>query len=191
MHVSISGQNITVGNALQDYVKDRICMVVQKYFEHATSATVHFAKHGYQFTCDIIVNDGTGRHLIIKSNAISDEVYAAFDSALVKAEKQLRKYKTKLKSHHDRIKISKVVAEATEYVISPHREEEAADSDNDDNPVIIADKPVEITPLSVGDAVMKMDLENLPALMFQNVKTGRINIVYYRRDGNISWVDSK
>ena len=38
---------------------------------------------------------------------------------------------------------------------------------------------------------MKMDLENLPALMFENIKTNRINVVYYRKDGNISWVDSK
>ena len=60
-----------------------------------------------------------------------------------------------------------------------------------DNPAIIAEKPTQVLPISVGEAVMKMDLENLPALMFENVKTGRINVVYYRRDGNISWVDSK
>lgn len=41
------------------------------------------------------------------------------------------------------------------------------------------------------EALMKMDLENLPALMFKNAATNRMNIVYYRRDGNISWVDSK
>ncbi len=60
-----------------------------------------------------------------------------------------------------------------------------------DNPVIIAEKSVEILTLSVSGAVMKMDLENLPALMFQNSHTNRMNVVYYRRDGNISWIDSK
>ena len=59
-----------------------------------------------------------------------------------------------------------------------------------DNPVIVAEKATKILKLSVGQAVMKMDLEDLPALMFRNVKTDRINVVYYRKDGNISWVDS-
>ncbi|EER22260.1 ribosome-associated factor Y [Rickettsia endosymbiont of Ixodes scapularis] len=36
---------------------------------------------------------------------------------------------------------------------------------------------------------MKMDLEDLPAVVFKNINNDRINIVYYRKDGNISWVD--
>lgn len=194
MQISISGQNLVLGSDLQDYVKGRITASINKYFSHATSANIHFTKQARQVICDIIVHDGTGRNMLIKSNAYSDDAHAAFDTSLVKAEKQLRKYKSKLKDRHDRIKVSAAM-EGTKYVISPYEEvedENNADYEsNDDYPVIIAEKPTEILPLSVGEAVMKMDLENLPALMFKNVKNDRINVVYYKRDGNIAWVDSR
>jgi ribosomal subunit interface protein len=165
---------------------------IKKYFDHAPSATVHFNKQNHDFSCDIVVNDGTGRHIVIKSNASSDDVYFAFDAALSKIEKQLRKYKSKLKDHSSKMKVSEVIPTTTKYVISPTKiDDEVEDQEIDlDNPVIVAEKATKILKLSVGQAVMKMDLEDLPALMFRNVKTDRINVVYYRKDGNISWVDS-
>ena len=190
MQVAVSGQNISVGNSLQEYAKGRIIGAVEKYFSNAPSGHVRFSKHGREFACDIVINDGTGRHMVIKSNSTSDEVYNAFDLAISKLEKQLRRYKSKLQSHQKRIKLSEITAEVTKYVISTVETEDTGEFDMD-NPVIVAEKQTHIVPLSVGDAVMKMDLENLPALMFENIKTGRINVVYYRKDGNISWVDSQ
>ena len=191
MQVSVSGQHISIGNSLQDYVKSRTTQVAAKYFSTIISANVHFSKQGFQLVCDIVVNDGTGRHIILKGNAASDDIYSAFDAALSRLEKQLRKYKSKLKDRHDRIKISEAAPKAVKYIITPHEHEDEDNVPASDNPVIIAEKSVEILTLSVSEAVMKMDLENLPALMFQNSNTNRINIVYYRRDGNISWIDSK
>jgi len=192
MQVSVSGQHLSIGLSLQEYVKERITGSIKKYFDHAPSATVHFNKQNHDFSCDIVVNDGTGRHIVIKSNASSDDVYFAFDAALSKIEKQLRKYKSKLKDHSSKIKVSEVIPTTTKYVISPTKiDDELEDQEIDlDNPVIVAEKATKILKLSVGQAVMKMDLEDLPALMFRNVKTDRINVVYYRKDGNISWVDS-
>ncbi len=112
MQVSISGQNIAVGNVLQEYVKGHITSAVNKYFEHAPSANVHFIKQGYQIMCDIIINDGAGRHSVFKGSASSDEIYTAFDNCLVKASTQLKKFKSKLKNHkHDRVKISEIISE--------------------------------------------------------------------------------
>jgi len=192
MQVSVSGQHLSIGLSLQEYVKERMGGSIKKYFDHAPSATVHFNKQNHDFSCDIVVNDGTGRHIVIKSNASSDDVYFAFDAALSKIEKQLRKYKSKLKDHSSKMKVSEVIPTTTKYVISPTKiGDEVEDQEIDlDNPVIVAEKATKILKLSVGQAVMKMDLEDLPALMFRNVKTDRINVVYYRKDGNISWVDS-
>jgi len=192
MQVSVSGQHLSIGLSLQEYVKERMGGSIKKYFDHAPSATVHFNKQNHDFSCDIVVNDGTGRHIVIKSNASSDDVYFAFDAALSKIEKQLRKYKSKLKDHSSKMKVSEVIPTTTKYVISPTKiDDEVEDQEIDlDNPVIVAEKATKILQLSVGQAVMKMDLEDLPALMFRNVKTDRINVVYYRKDGNISWVDS-
>jgi len=82
MQVSVSGQHLSIGSSLQEYVKERVTSSIKKYFDHAPSATVHFNKQNHEFFCDIVVNDGTGRHVVIKSSASSDDVYFAFDAAL-------------------------------------------------------------------------------------------------------------
>jgi hypothetical protein len=38
-------------------------------------------------------------------------------------------------------------------------------------------------------AVMQHDLSSTPALMFRNAKSGALNVVYRRPDGNIGWID--
>ena len=184
MNIAVNGQHMSVGIALESYIDEKLQHIITKYFDNATNGKVHFIKEGHLFRCNIIVHDGTGRHTIIKSSASCDDSYSAFDMALAKSEKQLRKYKSKLKDRHNRIKLSES-SEAIKYVIAPTREDQ-----KDNNPVIIAEKPIYVDQLSVEEAVMKMDLENLPTVMFKNTNTGRINVVYYRDDGNISWLDS-
>lgn len=192
MIISVSGQHISIGNNLQEYSKERVNQVLTKYFPNIINVDIHYSKEGINFKCDIIVKYGSGKHNIVKSNESCNDIYVSFDKAMAKLEKQLRKYKSKLKNHHTgKIKISEIAFEGTKYVISSQDQENNNDSNDPDNPVIIAEKPVEILKLSVKEAVMKMDLENLPAVVFKNVNNDRINVVYYRKDGNISWVDYK
>ena len=54
---------------------------------------------------------------------------------------------------------------------------------------MIAEVPAEIARLSVGEAVMRMDLADQPVLMFRNSATGELNVVYRRSDGHIGWID--
>jgi ribosomal subunit interface protein len=185
MQIHISGQHLSVGESLSEYSKERINSIVSKYFEQAVSANIHFSKSSYLYVCDLIVNEGTGRHIVIKSSAECDDVYSAFDQALAKLEKQLRKYKTKIKDHHKN-KTSEIFTDAIKYVIDPYKEEYEGDA-----PVTIAEQPVKIGTFSVSEAILKMDMESLPALMFKNISTNRMNVVYYRKDGNVAWVDSR
>ncbi|HJD63254.1 MAG TPA: ribosome-associated translation inhibitor RaiA [Rickettsia endosymbiont of Degeeriella rufa] len=190
MIISVSGQHISIGNNLQEYSKERVNQVLTKYFSDIISADIHYSKEGINFKCDIIAKYGSGKHNIVKSNDSCNDIYVAFDKAMAKLEKQLRKYKSKLKNHHTgKVKISEIDSEGTKYIISPQDQENTNDTNDANYPIIIAEKPVEILKLSVKDAVMKMDLENLSAVVFKNVNNNRINIVYYRKDGNISWVD--
>ena len=194
MQIYIAGRHIDTGASLQEHVESRAKEVVLRYFPHAVSASITFDKIGYLHECDINVNNGTGRKILIRSSCSSDDPYISFDSALAKLEKQLRRYKSKISHKSARIKTNDAieVIAATKYVISPEvfTNMSVEEDIENDNPVVIAEKQTSIETLSVADAVMKMDLANLPALMFKNVKNGKINIVYYRKDGNISWIDS-
>lgn len=186
MQVQVSGQHISIGASLEEYVKERVTLIVNKYFDQAIKANIHFAKDSFLKKCEILVNEGTGRNILLKSTHECDDIYSSFDQALAKLEKQLRKYKSKIKDHH-KTKLSDAVAEGTKYIISPHTEEDHLQ----ENPVTIAEKPYHVDNLSVAEAIMRMDLESLPALMFKNKQNNRMNMVYYRKDGNIAWVDSK
>ena len=193
MQITVSGKHLEIGTALQEYVSAELESVVTKYFEHAISADVVFTKERHLFKSDILVNEGTGTNVLIKGSAEDDDVYAAFDLCSAKVEKQLRRYKSRIKNHH-KTRIDKDDIElipATKYILSSEVDvEEEESAEGNDSPLIIAEKPTEIESLTVSDAVMRMDLGQLPALMFINKKTGSVNVVYRREDGNISWIDS-
>ena len=56
-------------------------------------------------------------------------------------------------------------------------------------PVVIAEMSTELPQLTVGEAVMRMDLADAPVLLFRNRSHGELNLVYRRGDGNIGWID--
>lgn len=194
MQITVSGKQIDIGQALQEHVETRLRELIEKYLDRVTDAMVVFSKESHLFRADIIVNSGTGTHArtTIKGQAESDEIYSAFGMAADKVEKQLRRYKSRLKDHHKTKPHPRDVDEArimaTKYVLSSGNEEEES---QEENPLVIAEKSTEIETLTVSQAVMKMDLADLPALMFFNRAHGGLNVVYRRKDGNISWVDPK
>ncbi|MBN8532406.1 MAG: ribosome-associated translation inhibitor RaiA [Alphaproteobacteria bacterium] len=186
MQISVSGKNIEVGEALRSHVHKRVTEGVNKYLDRVTSVTVVFTKENHLFKCDISVEDGTRSRLGIKGRGEAGEAHASFDDAAEKIEKQLRRYKRRLKDHH------KDKEALRDFVTSPAKKYVIRQEDEDEKPaesLVIAEKATEIESLTVSEAVMKMDLSDLPALMFFNRASGRLNVVYRRADGNISWVD--
>lgn len=57
--------------------------------------------------------------------------------------------------------------------------------------MIVAETETKIPSLSVGEAVMQMEIANAPVLVFRNEKNSVINVVYRRDDGNIGWIDPR
>ncbi len=192
MKILITGKNLDIGESLRSYIENSIQQNIKKYFDSAISAHITLSKEGHHFKnhlikTDIIVNDGTGNKALIKVQALEPDSYQSFDDAVKKMGTQLKRYKSKIKSHHAK-KPEKEFA-AIKYTISPFAEDMEIE-ELSDAPLIIAEKTTSIQSLSVSDAVMQMDLLNLPALLFINSRSYKLNLVYYRKDGNISWLDS-
>lgn len=190
MQISVSGKSLDIGDSLKVYVENRLASSVKKYFDNAIDASVVFSKESHNFKADLVVNEGVANGVFIKSNGQAGDIYASFDQAAERVEKQLRRYKNKLKGRHRKKfnELSKAeldLLEAKKFVITEKEEEHL----EEDNPIIIAEKPMRIETLSVSEAVMEMNLQNLPALVFINKLNNRINVVYHRKDGNISWID--
>lgn len=203
MQIKVIGANMQVGQALTSFVEEHLTKEVKKYFEKAISADVHFSKeNGHLFKALIFINEGVKGGVVVRSEATAGEVYACFNEALLKVTKQLRRYKRRLKNYRRQGGIKNVEPvyediEARKYVFPPlsynvfDEMEENENHDEEQKPAIINEKAANIESLSVNEAVMKMDLADLPALVFVNKDNGRINVVYHRKDGNISWIDTK
>lgn len=186
MRYQISGKQIDIGEALQTHVKSELNEVVDKYAERPTDANIVFSKSGHEFVCEATVHLSTG--LTAQAKAHENEIYAAFDACRDKMEKQLRRYKRRLKDHHkDRVEPVELLG-ASSYIL-------ASESDTGDNepeslqPVIVAEMETNIPSLSVGEAVMQMELAGAPVLVFRNETKDGLNVVYRRDDGNIGWID--
>ena len=184
MDISVKGKNLDVGDTLRGHAVDNLTSAVAKYFERAIDASVIFTREGRHMRTDISVHPGP-RGLVVQGRSEDEDPYAAFDGALVRVSKQLRRYKRRLANHH-KGHVDEILP-ALQYGIQPdHAEEEVAE---DAEPVIIAEMPQEIATLSVSEAVMRMDLADLPVIMFRDKSSGRLNVVYHRADGNIGWID--
>jgi ribosomal subunit interface protein len=186
MQLNISGRHVDLGEAFRTHADKRLQENIHKYIDRVNHVEVVVAKEAGQFRVDIHGNTGTHSGLVVKSQGIAQDVYAAFDEAATRIEKQLRRYKRRLKDHHASKPDKAALYVAKKYVLQTEQHEEL---EEEGAPAVIAEKPTAIERLSVREAVMKMDLADLPALMFFNSSHGRLNVVYRRVDGNISWVD--
>lgn len=190
MEIQITGRQVDVGESLQDHVRDRLEADTSKYFNRAINAGVTVERDGHLFVVECHVHANQGVNL--ESTGRADNAYAAFDDAADKIEKQLRRYKRRLKNHHSRAaERQKELEKAAAYIL-PADGAASADEhgpDPEDQPIIVAETKTNIPEVSVGDAVMLMDLAHAPAFMFRNVKNNALNVVYRRPDGNIGWIN--
>jgi ribosomal subunit interface protein len=189
MHITVTGKQIDVGDALRRHTQAAIEDIAEKYFGNALEAHVVFSREAHLIQCDLQVHIGRG--ILVRSEAEANEAYAAFDIAAERIDKRLRRYKRRLRDHHAHDK-ERERAEplGRTYVLQPGETEDAPPPE-DEHPqaMVIAEMETPIPQLSVSEAVMRLDLADLPALMFRNSARGSLNVIYRRRDGNIGWID--
>ncbi len=188
MRYQISGKQIDIGEALQTHVQNELGAIIQKYAQRPTEALVTFSRIAHEYSCEAVVHLSTG--LVAQASARETEIYAAFDSCAEKMDKQLRRYKRRLKDHHRDRSQPVELLEASSYILAGTEEEHEQEPESL-QPIIVAEMEMKIPSLSVGEAVMQMELAGAPVLVFRNEKHSGVNVVYRRDDGNIGWVDPR
>ncbi len=186
MRYQISGKQIDIGSALQTHVETELGVAVGKYAERPTDAQVVFSKSGHEFVCEATVHLSTG--LTATAKGRGTEIYVAFDACSEKMEKQLRRYKRRLKDHHKDRRVPVELFGGTSYILASEADETLPEPDSL-QPMIVAEMETKIQSLSVGEAVMQMELAGAPVLVFRKEGQERLNVVYRREDGNIGWID--
>ncbi len=186
MRYQISGKQIDIGEALQTHVKAEFGELVEKYQQRPTEAVVIFSRDAHTLVCEATLHLSTG--MTAAARAQAGEIYAAFESCREKLDKQLRRYKRRLKDHHRERPNPVEYAEAS-YNILASDQDEVPDEPESLQPMIIAEMETRIPSFSAGEAVMQMELAHAPVLVFRNERHGGLNVVYRRDDGNIGWID--
>lgn len=186
MRYQISGKQIDIGEALQVHVQTELNEMLGKYAGRPTEAVVTFSKSGQEYVCESVVHLSTG--LTVQAKGSDHEIYAAFDASSEKMDKQLRRNKRRLKDHHKERSQPVELYSAGSYILDGI-EDSAVAEEQDATPIIVAETETKIPSLTVGEAVMQMELAGTPVIMFRDEKSKKLNVVYKRDDGNIGWID--
>lgn len=191
MQLSVNGRQIDIGDALRSHIEDSLNATFEKYFGDAIDASVTMSRSGVMYHARINAHVGRGIQLMAEGQA--DKPYAAFDGAAERLAKRLRRHKRRLRDHHKDDMPAQEMLAGRQYVLSGEDsdEGEAADGEqpSEGQPAIIAEMSHDINTCTVSDAVMRLDLADVPTLMFRNSAHGGLNVVYRRPDGNIGWID--
>ena len=188
MRYQISGKQIDIGEALQTHVKSELGEIVEKYAQRPTDAVVVFSKAAHEHVCEAIIHLSTGLNAQAKGHAT--EIYAAFESCREKMDKQMRRYKRRLRNHHRDRAIPVEFEQGASYILAASVEPDEGDADTM-QPVVVAEMETKIPSITVGEAVMQLELGGQRFLVFRNEGHGGVNVVYLRDDGNIGWIDPR
>ena len=196
MQLTMTGKQIDIGDALRRHIEASLSSILEKYFKTAIEAHVVVSKEAHLTTAEVSIHIGRG--IVVNAHAAAPEAHPAFDAAAERLAKQLRRYKRRLRDQHAKAREASASTErAMAYVLAPVTEGTEADDTEEDAaedgaagaPAVIAEMSTELPNLTVGEAVMRMDLADALVLLFRNRSHGELNLVYRRADGNIGWID--
>lgn len=189
MTIQVTGKNVDAGEAYKTYILDKISTVLEKYIGPEISGHVRLEKDkiGFRTNCSIRLRTG----LQVEAHGEGTDAYISADSAIERLEKRIRRYKRRLKNHHngrDQEVFGTELPPARDYTVKIAEEEDDTERPTE-HPMIIAEAERGIRELTVSAAVMQLDLSENQFLVFRNAAHGGLNVVYRRRDGNIGWID--
>jgi len=176
MHVTTTFRHMEQSEALKSYAEEKLERV-KKYIDSPINAQVYFTVEKIRHIVEIVIS---ARGINTKASEATNDMYAAVDAVIDKIERQLKRYKEKLKEHkpgneENGRKLSKQIFQAESIETSKE-------------PVVITTKTETAKPMSVDEAVMQMDLLHKDFLVFTDAVSGEINVIYRRKDGNFGLI---
>ena len=173
-------------------VADELSNSIEKYFDRGGGADVVVSREGQAFKVDCAVTLASGQQLT--THGVGGDAHVAFDAALEKMSKRIRRYKNRLKDHSHAATAKQ--AESAAYFVIADPDAEAGEDETDEGagqtfaePMIIAETEKPVREMTVSQAVMELDLTEAQTIVFRNAAHGGLSVVYRRPDGNIGWID--
>ena len=99
--ILVSGKQTKIGLSLKKYSVDSITTTLNKYFQDFISSNILFSKDTFNFRCEINIH--LEKTIFIKSHALSNDAYGAFNIANEKIRKRIRRYHRELTDHRAKL----------------------------------------------------------------------------------------
>lgn len=186
MQVNITFRGMDSTESLKAYVKEKI-EHVERYFDRPVEAHAVLSLERYLQHADVTISAG---HYVLRGKVKSEDMYKSIDEAMDKIERQLRRYKDKLRTAKHRGRDGFTPVRVRHDVFQAPRAEHEESEVWTQGPTIIRSNEFLVSPMTVEEAVMQMDLLNNDFLVFTNVKTGDFNVVYRRKDGHFGLIEA-
>ncbi|HXU68132.1 MAG TPA: ribosome-associated translation inhibitor RaiA [Polyangia bacterium] len=191
MQLSVTFRHMDSTDALREYAKEKVERI-RKYFPDPIKAhVVLVCDRGYNHTADVMITLHNG--LVIKGVETTEDMYSSIDLVMAKIERQVRRYKEKIRSHKgaeglhgQREIIHSVLAEPADVEGGGPANGHAHALE----PEIIKKSKFFAKPLSPNEAVMQMNLLNNDFLVFTNASSHEVNVVYRRGDGTYGLIET-
>jgi putative sigma-54 modulation protein len=192
MQLSVTFRHMDSTEALKDYAREKIERV-RKYFPDPIKAHVVLAcDRGYNHIADvnIVLHNG----IVIAGRETTEDMYSSIDLVMAKIERQVRRYKEKIRHHKglesihgQREIVHSVISDPTHASTGANGNAVSADAAE---PNIIKKSKFWAKPMTTKEAVMQMNLLNNDFLVFTNASTHEVNVVYRRGDGTYGLIET-
>lgn len=207
MQLDVTFRNIDSSEALKSYAREKVERV-NKYLDRPMEAHVVLFAERHEMHADIVIHVHQA-DLVLRGKAKQDDIYASIDGAMDKIERQLRRYKGKLKNHKPSANgtplkvrlgvlapdamLPETLVEDGEATATPEAngaEAETEAATPADGPSVVRNTEFLAKPMTVDEAIMQMDLMNNEFYVFRNAQTEDVNVIYRRKDGNIGLIEA-
>ena len=177
MKYIIRGKKVKVTNELKEHTEKKLSKL-DKYFnegdEFTATVLIRAVEPDYKVEVTIPV-----KKVILRAEESHKDPFAAIDLIIDKLERQIRKNKTRMSK--------KVIKDKFPGFVTDFKVEK---SENDKSK-IVKRKSVELKPMSEDEAILQMNLIDHTFFIFRNSKTGDIEVIYKREDGNYGLIKEK
>ncbi|MBI4512000.1 MAG: ribosome-associated translation inhibitor RaiA [Deltaproteobacteria bacterium] len=197
MQFSVTFRHIETSDAVKEYAREKVERI-KKYFPDPIMAHVVLStERGYQHVADVNIQLHNG--LLIKGREITEDMYSSIDLVMAKIERQVRRYKEKIRHHKARADLSEipiayhVLEEALERPSQPGTTPAGADEGVrplEKKPVVVKSMQFLARPMTVDEAIMQMNLLENNFFVFRDSQTGQVNVVYRREDSSYGLIET-
>ena len=174
MNITVTGRHFNVTEPLKKYANDRVSKL-EKYFDRIVEAHVILEVNKYRHIAELSI---LARHLTMTRKESSNDMYAAIDRVVSDIEKQLIRYRERIKTHKN-----------SQRAMKTGKVEETGDIEVPEKPLIIKTKNFATKPMSVDEAVMELEVFDNEFIVFLNADSNKVNVIYRMKDGNYGLIE--